>query len=152
MEASSNAGDLVLDCFSGSGTTLSVASHLGRSWIGMDNSREAIGATLRRFGQGLEPMGDFVSEQGTTAPGGEPEASLPLFGPDQIGKPYLKNASRHRIIKDFTFFAQEPCQGELDSLLGQWAEWIGETKLVQIHETGPEYRVHKTKERKRSRS
>jgi adenine-specific DNA-methyltransferase len=152
MEASSNAGDLVLDCFSGSGTTLSVASHLGRSWIGMDNSRETIGATLRRFGQGLEPMGDFVSEQGTTAPGGEPEASLPLFGPDQIGKPYLKNASRHRIIKDFTFFVQEPCQGELDSLLGQWAEWIGETKLVQIHETGPEYRVHKTKERKRSRS
>ncbi|MGH7890159.1 MAG: site-specific DNA-methyltransferase, partial [Thermodesulfobacteriota bacterium] len=30
IEASSNPGDLVLDCFSGSGTTLTVASHLNR--------------------------------------------------------------------------------------------------------------------------
>jgi adenine-specific DNA-methyltransferase len=152
IEASSNAGDLVLDCFSGSGTTLCVASHLGRSWIGMDNSREAVSATLRRFSQGLEPMGDFVTGRDTSAPGAEAGANLPLFGPEQIGKPFLNKAPRHRIIKDFTFLAQEPCQGELDSLLEQWAEWIGETELLQIHETGPQYRVHKTKEPKRNRS
>jgi adenine-specific DNA-methyltransferase len=152
IEASSNAGDLVLDCFSGSGTTLSVASQLGRSWIGVDNSHEAISATLRRFGQGLEPMGDFVTGLETSKPEAETEGNLPLFGPDQIEKPFLKKAARHHIIKDFTFFAQEPCQGELDSLLEQWAEWLGETELLQLHETGPHYRVHKTKERKRSRS
>jgi adenine-specific DNA-methyltransferase len=72
IEASSNEGDLVLDCFAGSGTTLAVASQLGRRWIGIDNSSEAIATILRRFTHGLEPMGDFVSEKKTID-------SLPLF-------------------------------------------------------------------------
>ncbi len=60
IQASSNPGDLVLDCFSGSGTTLAVADVLGRQWIGIDKSREAISTTLRRFTKGTERMGDFV--------------------------------------------------------------------------------------------
>ena len=60
IKTSSNPGDLVLDCFSGSGTTLAVASQLKRTWIGIDNSQEAIATTLRRFSKGLERMGDFV--------------------------------------------------------------------------------------------
>ena len=35
--ASSNPGDLVIDPFSGSGTTLVVAEQLGRRWLGCDN-------------------------------------------------------------------------------------------------------------------
>ncbi len=58
-----NPGDLVLDCFAGSGTTLAVASQLNRRWIGIDSSVEAISTTLRRFAKGLEPMGDFVRKQ-----------------------------------------------------------------------------------------
>lgn len=61
IEASSNPGDLVLDCFSGSGTTLAVAAQTGRRWIGVDNSALAIATIARRFACGLQPMGDFVS-------------------------------------------------------------------------------------------
>jgi adenine-specific DNA-methyltransferase len=74
ITASSNEGDLVLDCFSGAGTTLAVASQLGRRWIGVDNSSEAIATTLRRFAHGLEPMGDFVDANRE-----ESSDSLPLF-------------------------------------------------------------------------
>ena len=42
IKASSNEGDIVLDCFAGSGTTLDVADQLGRNFIGVDNSSEAI--------------------------------------------------------------------------------------------------------------
>jgi adenine-specific DNA-methyltransferase len=61
VNASSNAGDIVLDCFAGSGTTLSVAEELGRSWIGVDNSLEAIRTINQRLLHGVEPMGDFVT-------------------------------------------------------------------------------------------
>lgn len=39
--AASNEGDVVLDPFCGSGTTLGVAQRLGRNWIGIDRSLEA---------------------------------------------------------------------------------------------------------------
>lgn len=61
VQASSNPGDLVLDCFAGSGTTLVAADMLGRSWIGIDNSLEALRTIVNRFANGSEPMGDFVS-------------------------------------------------------------------------------------------
>ena len=59
--ASSNLGDIVLDCFAGSGTTLGAAFELGRKWIGADNSIESIKAILKRFTSGLDVYGDYVS-------------------------------------------------------------------------------------------
>ena len=61
IKASSNEGDIVLDCFAGSGTTLDLAEQLGRKWIGIDNSSEAILNIFKRFYAGLEEMGDFVN-------------------------------------------------------------------------------------------
>lgn len=49
IEASSNPGDLVLDCFCGSGTTLVAAQQLGRRWIGVDQSEHAIRIAERRL-------------------------------------------------------------------------------------------------------
>lgn len=60
IEASSNPGGLVLDCFAGSGTTPAIAHELGRKWIAADNSIEALKTILERFANGLQPMGDFV--------------------------------------------------------------------------------------------
>ncbi|MBI3946109.1 MAG: site-specific DNA-methyltransferase [Armatimonadetes bacterium] len=61
IEASSDPGDLVMDCYAGSGTMLAAASDLGRRWIGVDRSDEAIEATIRRLQHGTERMGDFVN-------------------------------------------------------------------------------------------
>ena len=47
--ASSNPGDLVLDCFAGSGTTLVVAEKLGRRWVGVDCGKLAIYTMQKRL-------------------------------------------------------------------------------------------------------
>lgn len=49
IEASSNEGDLVLDCFCGSGTTLLAAQELNRRWIGIDEAEFAIAVTRSRL-------------------------------------------------------------------------------------------------------
>ncbi len=49
IEISTSAGDLVLDPFCGSGTTLVAAKLLGRRCIGIDSSQEAVALTLSRL-------------------------------------------------------------------------------------------------------
>lgn len=49
IKALSNPGDLVLDCFVGSGTTVVAAQSLGRRWIGCDINKGAIQTTGRRL-------------------------------------------------------------------------------------------------------
>lgn len=44
-----NPGDVVLDCFIGSGTTAAVAQKLGRRWIAADINKGAIQTTLKRL-------------------------------------------------------------------------------------------------------
>jgi DNA modification methylase len=48
-KASSNEGDLVVDCFCGSGTTAAVAEKLSRRWIACDLGRFAIHTTRKRL-------------------------------------------------------------------------------------------------------
>lgn len=49
IASSSLPGDLVLDCFIGSGTTAAVAQKLGRRWIGCDINKGAIQTTAKRI-------------------------------------------------------------------------------------------------------
>jgi len=49
IEISSNGGDLVLDCFAGSGTTAAVAEKLGRRWIVCDFGKHAIYTMQKRM-------------------------------------------------------------------------------------------------------
>lgn len=62
VNASSNPGDLVMDCFAGSGTTLGAAYELERRWIGVDCGTESIRAILKRFTSGLDVYGDYVTQ------------------------------------------------------------------------------------------
>ena len=59
VKASSNEGDLVLDCFCGSGTTAAVAERLGRRWITCDLGRFAIHTTRKRL-LGIPDVRPFV--------------------------------------------------------------------------------------------
>ena len=49
IKSSSNQGDIVLDCFVGSGTTLAASTTLGRKWIGIDSGSAAIKTTIDRL-------------------------------------------------------------------------------------------------------
>ena len=49
IKASSNEGDIVLDCFCGSGTSATVAEKLQRRWIACDLGRFAIHTTRKRL-------------------------------------------------------------------------------------------------------
>ncbi len=49
IKASSNEGDVVMDCFCGGGTTLAVADRLKRGWIGVDDSKIAIKVSAERL-------------------------------------------------------------------------------------------------------
>ena len=49
VKASSNLGDLVMDCFCGSGGTLVAAQELDRRWIGIDSSEVAIAISKSRI-------------------------------------------------------------------------------------------------------
>lgn len=49
IRSSTNEGDLVLDCFCGSGTTAVVAEKLNRRWISCDLGRYAIHTTRKRL-------------------------------------------------------------------------------------------------------
>ena len=49
INTSTNKGDIVLDAFAGSGTTLAVAEKLGRKWIGIDCGKLAIYTIQKRI-------------------------------------------------------------------------------------------------------
>lgn len=75
--ASSNVGDVVLDCFIGSGTTAAVAQKLGRRWIGCDINKGAIQTTAKRLqtimaeqaGEGRKPtQGALLDEEEKPSP------------------------------------------------------------------------------------
>lgn len=117
IEASSDEGDLVLDCFAGSGTTLAAASQLERRWIGIDNSSEAIATILRRFAHGLEPMGDFVNNSKAA----EPQDSLPLFDFANIPETPVNGNDKERrdhVIDDFILYSVVAHSVRLRDVLG----------------------------------
>jgi len=49
IEMATEPGELVLDCFVGSGTSPAVAQRLGRRWIGCDINKGAIQTTAKRL-------------------------------------------------------------------------------------------------------
>lgn len=87
IKACSNPGDLVFDCFMGSGTTQAVAMKLGRRFIGADINLGAIQTTTKRLlavAKELEPEHKPVTYEMT-----QPQLSMVADEP----APYLAAAS-----------------------------------------------------------
>ena len=59
IKSSSDEGDLVLDCFGGSGTTAAVAEKLGRRWITVDAGKLSIYTIQKRI-LGIETYNPFA--------------------------------------------------------------------------------------------
>ena len=131
IQASSHPGDLVLDCFAGSGTTLAVADELQRNWIGIDNSVEAITTILDRFYHGLKPMGDYV-KRGKKEEGSDNQPTLfdSLFL-DTHKAPSASN-SPHNSIVDFSISAIENKQAEVQKIVNDWLQRSGLLKNAHI--------------------
>lgn len=120
--ASSNPGDLVLDCYAGSGTTLAVADEMQRHWIGIDNSQEALSAILKRFQNGLLPMGDYVRNRKVQK---QPKPrQLTLFDTlDESASSLtaIKN-TKYAPITKVRIFLDKNAPAEVFSLVAAWQE------------------------------
>ena len=67
VEACTEPGDLVVDGYAGSGTTLAVCGRLGRRAIGIDQSPQALSITRQRLvAQGLKPHEERVVSAGVS--------------------------------------------------------------------------------------
>ncbi|CAM8635863.1 DNA methylase N-4/N-6 [Comamonadaceae bacterium] len=71
----SNPGDLVLDCFLGSGTTATVAQKMGLRWIGCDINKGAIQTTAKGLQSIMRDQAEaFASAQGRLVADDESQA------------------------------------------------------------------------------
>ena len=91
LQACTDPGDLVLDPYSGSGTTLAVAARLGRRAIGINDNPEAVGICRERLAKlEVEPLVERVvtrakhvrattpRSRASTRRRSSPEASVPV--------------------------------------------------------------------------
>jgi len=110
IRASSNEGDLVMDVFSGSGTTLCVAEEEKRKWIGVDNSAEAIAVTLQRFFKGSQLMGDYTQNSKLKQNGGQLVLDDAIM---QVGS--------HKRITNFSLYADQKMKAEILPILQHYS-------------------------------
>ena len=80
VEACSGPGELVLDPFSGSGTTCVVAARLGRRYIGIDVSEDYVGRSRERIAETL------AGRRGRTEIAEDPVAMRPMRQHGPVGK------------------------------------------------------------------
>jgi len=117
IEASSNPGGLVLDCFAGSGTTPAVAHELGRNWIAVDNSKEALKTMLDHFANGLQPMGDYVQ-----ATHKEAQATFfDHFEEDICSSEQLENPNSPS-VDSFSIWAPSDCDSVVLDIVNNWSQ------------------------------
>ena len=104
IASATTEGDIVMDPFCGSGTTLHAAENQNRKWIGIDSSFTAFECIFSRFNEGLKPMGDYVNKH----------EQMSIFSGEQINT----TSGKPRLFIDNIF--QEKHADELAKLLDKW--------------------------------
>ena len=94
IKASSNEGDLVLDPFNGSGTTVVSAALLQRKFIGIDQSADYVGYARKRLAHALE-----TSVNGNGSAFDAKRASRVMTETDAFGRPRVARGTRSRAPK-----------------------------------------------------
>ncbi len=121
IQASSNTGDLVLDCYAGSGTTMAVADTLQRDWIGVDQSPVAITTIFERFERGLIPMGDYVSKH--LKPTKAVSQSSLFDSLEEIPSTAMPwDDSAHSPITNFSIYVDVAAQPEIMNTVDRWIQ------------------------------
>ncbi|NKY88167.1 site-specific DNA-methyltransferase [Nocardia veterana] len=96
IHVATNPGDLVLDCFAGSGTTAAVAHKMGRRWIASELSSDTVNVftqpRLQKVTSG-EDNGGISGDVGWTGGGG--------FRTLQVGPPLYERAGRHLLLAEW---------------------------------------------------
>lgn len=100
IRVSSDEGDIILDCFTGSGTTAAVAEKLNRRWIACDLSRFAIHTTRKRLLTipGVKPF--IVQNLGKYERQAWQVAEFPANGKDHLEEQREREAAYRKFILD----------------------------------------------------
>ena len=117
IEASSNPGDIVLDCFAGCAYVPVAAEETGRRWIACDMSPRALTIVLRQFAKKPELGMTVEGEEGDYAdanPRFEGKGVLRVRGPNQLPKRSAGDADsespRPRVSLPEIKFRQKPLE------------------------------------------
>jgi adenine-specific DNA-methyltransferase len=100
IKISTDEGDLVLDCFVGSGTTPAVSEKLKRRWIACDLGRFAIHTTRKRLldVEGVKPFS--VQNLGKYERQAWQKAEFPANGKDHLEEQREREAAYRRFLLD----------------------------------------------------
>src|SRR5215217_283417 len=96
IRASSNPGDVVLDPFNGSGTTVVSAAMLGRKYVGIDQSEEYVGYARKRLDHALEKSGGANGDGAVAAVLDPKRASKVQTVTDAFGRKRVPRGPRRR--------------------------------------------------------
>ncbi|HEY8746420.1 MAG TPA: site-specific DNA-methyltransferase [Tepidisphaeraceae bacterium] len=96
IKSSSNPGDIVVDPFNGSGTTVVSAALLGRKYVGIDQSEEYVGYARKRLEHALLSANASNPVAAATHPG---RASKVMTETDAFGRKRVPRGPRRRAAK-----------------------------------------------------
>jgi len=124
IRACSTEGQLILDCFVGSGTTAVVAEKLNRRWIACDLSRFAIHTTRKRL-LGIPNLKPFVVQNlGKYERQAWQVAQFPTNGKDHLEEQREREAAYRRFILDL--YRAKPIAGY------KWLHGIKGGRMVHV--------------------